>query len=124
MLMTWRKYGTVATIHGVPLITGAAQDFQANPTLEAGDAKISKDGGAFANLATLPDVLPAAGKAVRVRLSAAELTCKMAVIQLVDQTSPKEWEDQCLIVETGGHPSAEHPDVDWAVGPSVPPMTG
>ena len=39
---------------------------KANPTLAAGDVKISKDGGAFPNLTTLPTVTPAAGAAVQV----------------------------------------------------------
>ena len=55
-----RKYGTTATIDGIPLVTKDEVGFQTNPTLATGDAKISKDGGALANLATLPAVTPAA----------------------------------------------------------------
>ncbi len=36
---------------------------KANPTLAAGDVKVSKDGGAFANLTTLPSANPASGAA-------------------------------------------------------------
>lgn len=66
---------------------------KANPTIAAGDFQISKDGGAFANLATLPTVTPAAGRAVKISLSAGEMTADSVVIQCVDQTSPKEWAD-------------------------------
>lgn len=102
-----RKYATAATIDGVPLVAVGSSDYKAAPTLAAGDAQISKDGGAFANLATLPTVTPAAGRAVRVALSATETTAARCVIQFVDQTSPKEWEDQFVVVETFGHASAQ-----------------
>ncbi len=48
--------------------------FQANPTIASGDFKVSIDGGALANLATLPSVLPASSKLVLFTLSAAEMT--------------------------------------------------
>lgn len=74
--------------------------FQANPTLAAGDVKVSKDGGAFANLATLPAVTPAAGRAVQVDLSSTEMTADLVVVQFVDQTSPKEWADFAMVIAT------------------------
>jgi hypothetical protein len=40
----WRKYATAPTVQGLGLVTRGAQDFLANPTLAAGDAKISLDG--------------------------------------------------------------------------------
>ena len=46
----------------------------AAPTLSAGNFQISKDGGAFANLATLPTVTPSGGVQVIVSLSATEMT--------------------------------------------------
>ena len=39
---------------------------KANPTLAAGDAQVSIDGGAFANLTTLPTVTPALGRGVKI----------------------------------------------------------
>ncbi len=73
---------------------------KANPTLAAGDAKVSIDGGAFANLATLPTVTPAAGRAVKVSLSIAEMTGDNIVVQLVDQTDPPEWADVTFTIPT------------------------
>lgn len=67
--------------------------FQANPTLAAGDAKVSTDGGAFANLGTLPAVTPASGKAVKVTLSAAEMNGDNVVVILSDAAGD-EWTDQ------------------------------
>lgn len=100
MLITELPWGAAATIQGVPLVTKDGTDYLANPTLAAGDVKISKDGGAFANLATLPDAEPDSGKAVRVQLSATEMECTFGVIDFIDQTDPKEWEDQRVIVVT------------------------
>lgn len=74
--------------------------FKAGPTLAAGDAKVSIDGVAFANLATLPQVLPAAGVAVQVDLSAGEMNGDVIAIAIIDQSSPKEWEDFFLCVLT------------------------
>lgn len=107
-MIIWRKYGVGAYVQGIPLIEKGTPDYKSNPTLASGDAKISKDGGAFANLGTLPDVEPDAGISVRITLSVADLTCKQAVILFVDQTSPKEWEDQCILIETYGNASAQH----------------
>lgn len=75
-------------------------NFKANPTIAAGDFQISKDGGAFANLATLPTVTPASGRAVKITLSATEMNCDNVVVQCVDQTSPKEWADFVLSIPT------------------------
>lgn len=73
---------------------------KAAPTLAAGDWKVSIDGGAFANLATLPQVLPAAGTAVQIDLSSGEMTGDTIVVTGIDQTSPKEWGDFFLCILT------------------------
>lgn len=67
--------------------------FKANPTIAAGDFKVSKDGGAFANLATLPDVDPNSGVAVKISLSATEMDADNVVVTGIDQTATKEWSD-------------------------------
>jgi hypothetical protein len=73
--------------------------FQAAPTLAAGDAKISIDGGAFANLGTLPAVLPAAGKTVKITLSQAETNGDNLVIVFSDAAGG-EWCDQFIQIQT------------------------
>jgi hypothetical protein len=66
--------------------------FQANPTLAAGDVKVSIDGGAFANITTLPTVTPAAGKQVKVDLSSSEMNgAKIGV--LFSDAAGAEWCD-------------------------------
>lgn len=72
---------------------------QVNPTLASGDATVSKDGGAFANLTTLPAVTPAGGVAVQVDLSATEMTADNVVVRLSD-ASGAEWCDLVVNIQT------------------------
>lgn len=72
---------------------------KANPTIASGDFQISKDGSAFANLATLPSANPASGRAVMIDLSASEMTADNVVIQCVD-ASGAEWCDQLINLQT------------------------
>jgi hypothetical protein len=74
--------------------------FKASPTIAAGDFKVSTDGGAFTNLATLPDVYPSLSKSVRIRLSAGEMTGEKVVVVGSDAAGA-EWDDVfiCLTPE-------------------------
>ena len=72
---------------------------KANPTLAAGDVKVSKDGGAFANLGTLPDAEPDSGYAIRVQLTSDEMNADMVCVQFVDAAGA-EWCDQMIIIQT------------------------
>lgn len=104
------KYGTATSID-LSLFEVSWGDVKTTPTIAAGDFQISKDDGAFANLATLPAETPASSGSVKVALSAAEMTCGEATIRGVDQTTAKEWMDVVINIETYGHPSAKHPDL-------------
>ena len=73
---------------------------KAAPTIAAGDFKVDIDGCGFTNLATLPTVDPAAGRAVLLTLSAAEMNGDVISIQCVDQTDPPEWADYCFSIPT------------------------
>lgn len=72
---------------------------KANPTIAAGDFQVSKDGGAFANLTTLPSANPAAGRAVMIDLSATEMTADNVVIKCVDAAGA-EWCDLLINIQT------------------------
>lgn len=72
---------------------------KANPTIASGDFQISKDGGAFTNLTTLPSANPASGRAVMIDLSASEMAADNIVIQCVD-ASGAEWCDQLINLQT------------------------
>jgi len=76
------------------LVTG----FQVNPTIAAGDFQISKDFGAFANLATLPVVTPAGSTSVKVSLSALEMTADKILI-LAKDAAGDEWEEMQAFID-------------------------
>jgi len=84
----------------------ALEDYQnpgnlkSNPTLTAGDVKVVKDGGASANVTTIPAVEPASGVFVTVFLSATEMTADVVSVSFIDQTSPKEWSDLFISIPT------------------------
>lgn len=63
------------------------------PTIAAADFKVSKDGAAFANLATLPSEEPAGSGQVKISLSATEMDADEVVVRGIDQTAVKEWAD-------------------------------
>lgn len=72
---------------------------KANPTIAAGDFKVSIDGGAFSNLTTLPTVTPASGAAVKISLSAAEMNGDNIVVACIDAAGA-EWCDQLINIQT------------------------
>jgi len=74
--------------------------FKAAPTIAAGDFKVTTDGGALANLGTLPSVSPAASIWVLITLSAGEMNGDSVAVQCIDQTSPKEWADRAISIAT------------------------
>src|SRR3989304_77936 len=73
--------------------------FQVNPTLAAGDVKVSLDGGPFNNLATLPVVTPASGTMVKVTLSASEMNADNINITFSD-VAGNEWCDLSVNIQT------------------------
>lgn len=72
---------------------------KAAPTIAAGDFKISKDGGAFANLTNLPTVTPSGGTAVQLSLTSTEMNADNIVIACIDAAGA-EWCDQLLNIQT------------------------
>lgn len=84
----------------VGLVSQATRpQFQSSATLAAGDVKVSKDGGALANLTTLPVVTPAASKLVQVDLSATEMTADIVTVIFSDAAGA-EWDDLILVIPT------------------------
>jgi len=78
----------------------SAGDFKSSPTIAAGDFKVSIDGGALTDIATLPTVSPAASILVLLTLSASEMNGDVITVVAIDQTSPKEWADFVLSIPT------------------------
>jgi hypothetical protein len=99
-------YATQADFY-FPLTVDRDTDRATSAVLAAGDVKISKDGGTFANVTNLPTQIGSTGW-WKITLTATELTCKKAIIEIVDQTSTKIWNDTGFVVDTYGHASAMH----------------
>jgi hypothetical protein len=76
-----------------------ATSFQSNPTLAAGDFKVSIDGGSLTNLTTLPTVTPASGKMVKVSLSTSEMNGDNITLVCSD-ASGAEWRDIVINIQT------------------------
>lgn len=76
-----------------------ANTFQSNPTIAAGDFKVSTDGGALANLATLPAVTPAGSKLVKVTLSSSEMSGDNIVV-IASDAAGAEWRDLVIQLHT------------------------
>lgn len=89
-----------AFVFYISLVSQASSpDFQANPTLAAGDAKVAIDDGAPANLATLPAVDADFTKRVKVSLSASEMNGDNISIIFSDAAGA-EWHDLSVLLQT------------------------
>tara|TARA_R110000782_G_C14819205_1_gene413824 strand:+ start:26277 stop:26735 length:459 start_codon:yes stop_codon:yes gene_type:complete len=73
-------------------------EFQIDPTIAAGDFKVSIDGGALANLATLPVADPIGSFAVKVELSAAEMNGAKINIVAIDAAGA-QWEQLLAFID-------------------------
>lgn len=78
--------------------TASPSNFKVNPTIAAGDFKISKDDGALINLATLPVVIPAGSVLVLISLTATEMTADKFSITGKDAAGD-EWNEVTLTLD-------------------------
>lgn len=101
-----RQYGAATTVQ-VLLLDAAG--LVVTPTLVTGDVKISKDGGALANIATLPDTY--VGKRLQVALATAELEAAQISIVFEDQGGGTDFVVDSWLIETYGHASAQHKQI-------------
>lgn len=101
-----RQYGAATTIQVLLL---DADGLVVTPTLVTGDVKISLNGGALANIATLPDTY--VGKRLQVALTTAELEAAQINIVFEDQGGGTDFIVDSWIIETYGHASAQHVDI-------------
>lgn len=105
-----RKYGTATHVY-VPMVKRAVVDFAvgADWTPAAGDVKVSKDGGAAANITTLPVAITMGNTATwDFALSATEMQAAKVVITVADSAT-KAVEDQQIDLVTFGNAAAEYP---------------
>ena len=79
--------------------TANRPDFKDTPTIAAGDFKVSTDGGALGNLATLPAVTPASSVMVKFSLSAGEMNGDNITVVCIDAAGA-EWDDLLFNIQT------------------------
>src|SRR3954453_9657758 len=103
------KYGVARHIY-IPIVKRAVVDFAvgADWTPATGDVKISKDGGAAANVTNLPAAIAMGNGAIwDFSITATEMQAAQVVITVADSAT-KAVEDQSFIIETYGNASAQH----------------
>lgn len=92
------KKNTAYTFYLTLADSASPSSFKVNPTIAAGDFKISKDGGALVNLATLPVVEPAGSVMVKISLSATEMDADKVNVVGID-VAGAEWNDVAKIFD-------------------------
>jgi len=92
------KAATAFIFYGALISQADTKLFKSAPTLAAGDFKVSIDGGAFANLATLPTNTPGTF-AVKFALSAGEMTGDNILV-IASDAAGAEWCDQSWNIQT------------------------
>lgn len=111
------KYGAARHIY-VPVVKRAVVDFavSADWTPAAGDVKISKDGGAAANVTNLPTAITMGNTAMwDFSITATEMQAAQVMVTVADAAT-KAVEDQMFIIETYGDASSQLPNIP---GPAV-----
>jgi hypothetical protein len=93
---------SVEYIFYMGLVSQSTGQFQSNPTLAAGDFKVSIDGGALNNLGTLPAVTPAASKMVKVTLANTEMNGDNITVVASDAAGA-EWDDVIISLQTSAN---------------------
>ena len=106
-----RKYGVETKIDFVLYDTDGAS-LKVDAAHAAGDSVIMKDEGAEANT---DNAFVDEGTGYSITLTATEMQAARVVVYIVDQTSPKVWLDEALVIDTYGNASAQHAfDLDTA----------
>ena len=99
------KSGVAYIFYGCLVSQADTKLFKSAPTIAAGDFKVSIDGGAFANLATLPTNTPGTFS-VKFSLSAGEMTGDNILVVASDAAGA-EWCDQSWNIQTSARGVAD-----------------
>ena len=92
--------GAAFTFYAALVSTADTDIFKTSPTLAAGDVLVSKDGGDFANIGTLPTQVQSSG-VLAVGLSADEMNADIVTV-LFHDASGSEWQDALVTIYTSG----------------------
>jgi len=86
-------------IYSISLVSQSDTDiFQTSVTLAAGDVQVSKDGGAFDNVGTLPTEIGTSGVLVGT-LTSTEMNADRVVVRFHDAAGD-EWQDALMVLNT------------------------
>lgn len=106
MQLLQRPYNQATEVIGIALTVRGSADILFNPVVGVDDVVLDQNGDGF----SMPENAPVVGDdgLVQLRLSASEMACKRLVICFTDQSVPKQWEDEIIIIDTtlGDPPSA------------------
>lgn len=103
------KYGVARHIYiAIPKAGSANHAVSADWTPAAGDVKISKDGGAAANVTNLPTAIAMGNSTIwDFSLTATEMQAAQVMVTVAD-TATKAVDDTGFIIETYGNASGQH----------------
>lgn len=102
----FREYGVETTVN-FPLIDFGATDYETTPVVHAvGDTQVMKDEAPFGN--TTNGFVYEGSGIYSMTLTALEMQAARVVVTIIDQTGPKAWEDQSVIIDTYGNAAAQH----------------
>lgn len=89
----------ISTQFEFELVESGSSNFKSGITFTAGEIKISKDGGNFANSNNLPSEVNTPSGIYKILLTAEETNADRICIKIVD-SEPKAWHDTVLWVDT------------------------
>jgi len=123
MSASWPPKKNAIFTFGVGLVSQAnTKLLQSNPTLAAGDVKVSTDFGTLGNLTTLPVVTPTSSDLVKVTLSAAEFNGDDVDVFFSD-VAGAEWADKHIHFKTARLQLDDLDPVDINTAASAPTAT-
>ncbi len=93
------KKNTEFVFYGSVVSQADTDIMQANPTIAAGDFKVSTDGGSLSNLDTIPAVTPASSKMIKFTLSTDEMNGDNVTVVGSDAAGD-EWQDLLVSIQT------------------------
>ena len=108
----------VAFIFDLAVIDSITGDFRIDPTIVAGDFKLSQESGVFVNIASLPVVSPPGSSNIKVSLSATEMDTDRLVVEALD-IAGEEWDGMRAVIETEETPGGTSKILDILEGDHI-----
>jgi len=100
-----RQFGVQTTVV-LQLRDRGTLDILASPVVDAADVYLLRDSNAAVSPTNAPVVV---GNRVYITLTASEMACKTLMLQIVDVSTVKSYEDTSYLIETYDDSNAQHP---------------